>query len=286
MAITSYKIDKPSLEFLEVMIIRACNLSCQGCTTFSDLHHGGYVTWETGQAWLRSWAERLHLQAIGFMGGEPLINPEIQQWLLGVRALLPGAQIRFVTNGLLLRKHWYLLDMLDQLGNCVLKISQHVDDVRLQQVIDDIFAARSWQSVHEFGIDRWKTSTGFRFQVTRPTKFLKTFKGDYSNMSPHHNDPASAFDICVQKKCPLLYQGRIWKCGTLALTPDILKRMGQPNFQSWQPFLDNGLASDCDDRDLQAFVNNFGRPHQRCAQCPSIADRDSMLDHFTTVSFK
>ena len=103
----------PNLEFLEVMLTSACNLSCHGCTTFSDLKHQGYVSWVDGKSWLEKWRTRLNIQAVGVIGGEPLMNPEIRDWIQGIRDLLPNAQIRFVTNGLLLKKHFDIVDLLD-----------------------------------------------------------------------------------------------------------------------------------------------------------------------------
>jgi sulfatase maturation enzyme AslB (radical SAM superfamily) len=283
--ISSYK-DKPSLEFLEIMTIRACNLSCQGCTTFSDLQHSGYVTWNTGKSWLEPWTHKLNIQAVGLMGGEPLINPEISQWLQGIRQLLPQAQIRFVTNGLLLSRHWHIVDLLEKLGNCVLKISCHIQDERLDSVIHSIQTSRHWEPITEFGIARWISASGLRFQITKPTRFFKTFCGSYSDMKPHNNLPDKAFEMCVQKKCPLLYNGRIWKCGTLALTPDLLNRMGNPNIDLWTSYLQTGLTIDCKLQDLDKFVTNFGKPHAACRQCPTEKDLDSILDHSTTVVFK
>lgn len=277
---------KTKLEFLEIMVIRGCNLSCQGCTTFSDIRHTGYVPWKVGHQWLFPWTKRLDILAIGLMGGEPLMNPEIFTWLKGLRELLPCSQIRFVTNGFLIEKHLEILNLLDELGNCVFKISYHTQNQKLDSIISRVFSVRSWEPVNEFGIDRWKTSTGLRLQIARPTKFLKTFRGNYHDMVPHNNDPVSAFDICVQKKCPLLYHGKIWKCGTLALTPELLDRMQRPNYDQWLPFLTPGLDPGCSREELENFLNNFGKPHQLCRQCPSESDRDSLLDHSTTVKFK
>jgi hypothetical protein len=220
------------------------------------------------------------------MGGEPLINPEVKNWILGIRELLPNAQIRFVTNGLLLNKHWDLVELLEQVGNCVLKISYHISTPELDDCISKIMSWRNWEGVNEFGINRWKSPQGMRFQIARPQKFLKTFQHNYENMSPHNNNPADAFKICVQKKCPMLNHGRIWKCGTVALTPALLDRMNRPNWNQWQKFIDTGLAPDCDQQDLELFVSNFGRPHGLCAQCPSEYDKNSMVDHTNTVDFR
>ena len=277
---------KLSLDFLEVMVMRTCNLSCNGCTTFSDLTYKGFTSWDTGKSWIEPWLDRIDIKAIGVMGGEPLINPEIRQWITGIRELLPNAQIRFVTNGLLLEKNWDIVSLLDKVGNSVLKISYHVNNPLLDNTIERIFNSYNWEPITEFGIDRYKNQNGTRFQIAKPTKFLKTFRNDYNNMMPHNNNPADAFDICVQQRCPLLYKGKIYKCGTLGLTPELIERMGNPNYEQWEKFIDSGLNTSCNEKDLDLFLKNFGKPHRFCAQCPSVVDNASIVDHLSTVEYK
>lgn len=278
---------KPVLPFLEVMIINACNLSCAGCTTFSDLKHQGSLDWEIGKQWLDPWIDRLDIQAIGLMGGEPMMNPDLENWLYGIRKLLPDAQIRFVTNGTLLHKHWKIFHILRELENTVFKISYHIQNDKLDECIDKIFQDYEWEQVQEFGINRYKEKNkNFRFQIAKPELFFKTFKGSYNNMEPHNNNPKDAFDMCVQKKCPLLYNGKIFKCGTLGLTPNMLSRFNFPNFEKWKKFIDNGIENNCNQADLERFVLNFGKPHAMCRQCPSAKDTDSIILHTETVKFK
>jgi len=274
------------LPFLELMTIRTCNLSCQGCTTFSDLSYSGYFDWDENYKFLRQWAQRLDIEAIGFMGGEPLIHPRLEDWILGIRKLLPNAQIRFVTNGLLLEKKWHIVELLQDIGNTVLKVSNHIDNAATNAAIERIFKTWDWEPIYEFGINRWARQNSLRFQIATPTTFFKTFQGSYNDISPHNNNPLDAFKICVQKKCPLLYQGKLYKCGTMALTPDLLQRFDWPNQQAWAPYLSQGIDTDCSDSDLEQFVNNFGKPHKLCAQCPSEKDTDSIIDHRRTVTIK
>jgi organic radical activating enzyme len=244
------------------------------------------VPWPQAKVWLESWIHRLDIKAVGIIGGEPLMNPHLKQYIQGIRELLPDAQIRIVTNGLLLGKHFDIVDLLDLVGNAVLKISYHVDDAQLDNTIDRVMQFRTWAPILEHGINRWVSPSGFRFQVARPEKFLKTFLNDYADMMPHDNDPTESFELCVQKRCPMLLDGKLWKCGTLALTPKILSRMGNPNIESWMPYIDPGIDSGCSEKELISFVNNFGKPHRRCAQCPTIKDTNSVFDHKSTVSFK
>lgn len=277
-----------NLPFVEVMVLRSCNLSCKGCTTFSDLRHqGDYGDWSDTATWLKQWSSRLNLQAIGFMGGEPLIHPNIKKWIAGVREMLPNAQIRFVTNGLLLEKNLDIIDLLHDVGNSVLKISVHLEDDRINRAIKYIMNRYDWKPVTEFHINRWSTGNEFKFQINRPERFYKTFQGSYSDMRPHKNKPKDAFDqLCVQKRCPLIFQGKLFKCGTAGLTPHILERFGNPNLDLWQPYLNTGLDVDCTDLELKNFIDNFGLPHRICGQCPTNQDLDSILDHSSNVVLK
>lgn len=278
--------NKPILPFVETMITQVCNLSCTGCTNYSDLKHTGYVSWDQGKEWLQNWLTRVDIPDFGIMGGEPLINPECKDWLIGVRSLLPQSQIRFTTNGLLLDKHWDLLDLMSELGNVSFKITVHVADNRLQQSIDKIFERYNWKPITEYGIDRWITENGFRFHVKSPEHFIKTYRGNYSNMMPWRSDPVQAFENCCQQTCPLLYQGKIYKCSTAGLLKDVVNRTAPNLLDQWSPYIDPGISWECDQSDLDRFIANFGKPHARCAQCPTSSDSEARLDHVRLVEFK
>lgn len=273
--------SKPTLPFLETMITQVCNLSCKGCTNYSDQQHSGYVTWAQGRAQIEPWLDRVDILDFGIIGGEPLINPEIEAWLLGIRNLMPRSQLRFTTNGLLLNKWPNLLPMLHDIGNCVFKITVHVDDGGLEHAIKKIFSQYTWEPVTEYGIARWRTTNNLTFQINRPTHFLKTFQGPYHDMMPFDSDPEAAFDACVQKTCPLLYQGKIYKCSTSALLQDTLNKHNRPNWLDWAPLIETGISSDSTTSDIKRFINNFGKPHAQCRQCPT--SQQQPVNHTVTV---
>jgi organic radical activating enzyme len=273
---------KPCLPFLETMITQVCNLSCLGCTNYSDLKHSGYVSWQDGHSSIVSWLEKIDILEFGLIGGEPLINPEWQEWLAGVRLLLPNARIRFTTNGLLLHKHPDLLEFLESLGNITFKITVHVLDSALEHEINNLQHKRSWQEVYEYGINRWAGANGLRLQINRPKKFIKTYQDSYQNMRPWQSDSVKAFENCCQQTCPLLYQNRIYKCSTAGLLLDTLSKFEFPNIELWKPYIDSGIGIESSNDDITAFVSNFGMPNKICGQCPS-ADDDAKINHHITV---
>jgi len=203
--------NKPILSFVEIMVTQACNISCHGCTNYSDLPHAGYLTWEQGKKQIEPWLDRVEILDFGILGGEPLINPDIRNWIVGLRELLPNAQIRFTTNGLLLEKHYDVVQLLSDIGNSVFKITMHTNTTSVEKIIEKISAEYDWELVTEHGINRMKTKNNFRFQVNRPKVFIKSYVGTYPDIKPHHNNPVESFAICNQQMCPLMYNGKIYK---------------------------------------------------------------------------
>jgi len=275
--------SKPILPFVETMITQVCNLSCTGCTNYSDLQHEGYVPWSQGRTWLEAWLERIDIPDFGILGGEPTISPEVNDWIFGLRDLMPTTQIRFTTNGLLLNKKFDIVKHMAEIGNCVFKIAFHQDNPELEEVVERIFSMYDWEPVVEYGVHRYKTKNNFRFHVKRPDVFWKTFKGSYENMHPHDSNPADAFAICCQQTCPLLHNGRIYKCSTSGLLAETLEKFGYPNSDQWQPYIQQGIGPDCSDAELTAFLNNFSKPADVCRMCPSPNDVESKIIHLEHV---
>jgi len=278
--------NKPVLPFVETMITQACNLSCHGCTNYSDLIHGGFTKWADGRKQIQAWLDRVEIPDFGILGGEPLVNPELDQWIVGLRELMPNAQIRFTTNGINLHKKFHIIKLLHDIGNCVIKIGVHVIDPTLEETIRKIYDSYEWTPIIEYGINRHVTGDRVRFHVKRPDTFWKTYQGTYDNMMPHNSDPVEAFKQCCQKTCPLLYNGRIYKCSTAGLLEDTLSRFGNPNYAQWEPLIDRGIGPDCSEFDLQDFLNNFGKSNTRCRQCPTEKDLKSRVDHLKFVKRK
>ena len=279
----SLTMSKPILPFVETMITQVCNLSCVGCTNYSDLQHEGYVTWAQGRAWLEPWLDRVDIPDFGILGGEPTVNPEVNDWILGLRQLMPQAQIRFTTNGILLPKKFDIVEHLADIGNCVFKIAIHKPNEETEEIIKKIFSMYDWEPVVEYGVQRYKTKNNFRFHVKRPDVFWKTFQGDYHDMRPHDNEPSDAFSICCQQTCPLLHNGLIYKCSSSGLLAETLERFNNPNYQQWEQFIQQGIAPECSEEQLTAFLDNFGKPAEVCRMCPTTKDLQSKIIHMDNV---
>lgn len=278
---------KPVLPFLETMLTQACNLSCKGCTNYSDLRHSGYVTWKDGKRDLENWLDRIDIPDFGLMGGEPLINPEFRDWISGCRELMPDSQLRFTTNGELLEKHLDVLDLIHDVGNIVFKISVHRHDQDLENIIEYIFNQYKWEIVREHGITRYKSRNNVRFQINRPQTFIKTFRRDYEDMLPYDSNPEESFDVCIQQTCPLLYKGRIYKCSTSGLLMDTLIYTDNQDSMIWNQYKEyKGIGWADSLINIEKFISTFGKPENICAMCPSSKDSEAIIVHQNKVRSK
>jgi Radical SAM superfamily/4Fe-4S single cluster domain len=279
---------KPILPFLETMITYNCNLSCHGCTNYSDYNMSGMVPWEKGSDWIRAWRERLDIPDFGIIGGEPLLHPDVSQWIYGVRDLLPKSQIRFTTNGKLVLKKFNVIKQLIEIGNTVVKISVHQpQEFYTQEAVNKLFNYAKWSPITEHGINRWEGPNGTKLQINFPQTFVKTYQGQFDSMLPHNNNPADAFENCVQQQCPLLYEGKIFKCSSIALLKKVTSDWGKDTDPLWQSYLSyHGIDHSCSDESLTSFLSQFGMPETICSMCPSKKDISSFVSHHNTVSTK
>lgn len=95
--------DSSQLFYLEVHAADHCNLNCKGCMHFSSLVKEkvfpdfNCLSEDVHQ--LRKFIK--HIDIIRILGGEPLLNPELDRYITLLRETYPYANINIVTNGLL-----------------------------------------------------------------------------------------------------------------------------------------------------------------------------------------
>ena len=97
-------VSKPRLDYFETEISETCILNCRGCCDFCNLLSGrrfyDFDVFRADLARLRSlfWG----VERIRLMGGEPLLNPRLAEYVEESRAVFPDSDLRIVTNGLLI----------------------------------------------------------------------------------------------------------------------------------------------------------------------------------------
>lgn len=88
---------------IELHISDKCNLNCRGCTHFSPLFDDVGAVLENKMADIKQLKKIFSdILRIDVLGGEPLLNPQLKEYIVELRRELPKTFIQIYTNGLLI----------------------------------------------------------------------------------------------------------------------------------------------------------------------------------------
>lgn len=88
---------------VDFYIAHACNMNCPECSSFNNYNFRGNFLWKDYENVYTQWADKVNLKRVSILGGEPLANPSVLEWIQGVRKLFPDSILRLNTNGTLIK---------------------------------------------------------------------------------------------------------------------------------------------------------------------------------------
>ena len=214
-----------------------CSLSCRGCVNYSNHLESYNIPDETN--WHRdldALFERFDVRHIEVAGGETLMFPHLEDL---VNKLSPVKFYTITTNGLLLYKHRWIKDLVDNDQRLQLVISIHGHPLQ-----DSIYIRNLSESL---GIFLDKPAATILKEIRRnfaspstPSRYL-IHNGRIKIKQQHrqgmwhypkldtdelpvlfNNDKEIAFKNCI---CPAphLKDGKIYKCPMMAMLPKVIK---------------------------------------------------------------
>ncbi|MCR5356765.1 MAG: 4Fe-4S cluster-binding domain-containing protein [Lachnospiraceae bacterium] len=234
--------DKPAFSYIEYHIADHCNLKCKGCGHLSNVVEEKFGDYELYKKDLLRLKELFwNITKIRLLGGEPLLNPELEKFIIISREMFPASDIRVVTNGLL----------IPSANENLFKT------MRRNAVTFDISLYPTTQKVME-RIELKCTQYDVLFNVSGLiTKFSKSKKGDYFN-----SDPQNVFKTCINRKCHLLYNGEI------ALCPGPILRKRFEGILCNKPWFEEDIINIYDeDLDGNKLNELFSGPNRFCTIC-------------------
>jgi organic radical activating enzyme len=170
------------LEYAEFYITNVCNLNCPRCNRYNNYAFSGHFRWEDHANEYRAWAQRLEINRIGILGGEPMSHPGFIEWVERIAEIWPQSQIMIMSNGTYLRKYPDLFDWLDSWsGRIRLDITRHNASKR-DATLDDI------ESLYHRGFEKFVLNSFESFSAT----------GKHGYMI-HSNSPNTKIDIDPMK---------------------------------------------------------------------------------------
>lgn len=262
-----------NIERLDIMIAYACNISCKGCISLSDMPRKGVIKYDDLYTDIQYWSKYINPIVVTLFGGEPTLHPQLSQICFTIREYWPNAIIRLITNGYLLNKHdsklWF------ELGRVELQISIHRKDheklinANILKILQNKKGWKTYKNPVGEIKDHEQTSWvlgDVKIYKSIFAEFIEPYKLENDTIVPHYSDPIQAHAICGSPATPILYKGKLYKCPPVANIMDITGK-------NWLDY------KSCDNvESLPKFVESIGSPEPVCAGCPSI-DKAVIVNH-------
>lgn len=195
------------LLYLETHVADTCNLKCRGCMHFSNIAAKPNFPdlREFDQDFKRLSELFSNIFIIRLMGGEPLLNRELGSYIEIVRRYFPTAELRIVTNGLLIPQQPHGLWQTMRRYHVSMDISPYPPTM---EIIERLTARLDEE--------------GVPYGTIAPE--LHNFRKSLT-LTPDH-DPEKSVQLCQSRHCHFLRGGKIAKCPLPLLIGDFNRAYG------------------------------------------------------------
>jgi organic radical activating enzyme len=255
--------SKIKIQKLEYHLTNSCNLSCSGCSHYSNLIKGNTQNTEDFSQNLNSWSRYLDIDRFNFLGGEPFINKKILQFCDIARETLKDSEISIFTNGLLLEK----INAKEYAENfrrnkIQIQMTYHSFDKEYKEKIKyNIGILKAWSEdynirvTYKDGVNNWTK------------RYIQNQDGTISPFND--NNPSKSWEVCSCKYATTMVDDRIYKCAPIAYL-SYVKEAGKlsPDFDKYLDSYKPISHKDSADK-IKAFFDENFKPEFTCGMCPA-----------------
>jgi hypothetical protein len=282
-------VNKHLFSKIEFYITNVCNLTCEGCNRFNNYSFAGWQRWSDYEADYEEWAKHVDIDRIVILGGEPLLNPDILDWVYGINRIFKR-NVQILSNGTRLNKVKGLYEALQSNGNWM-GISWHNPNtinefesevhkflrgniVKLDQTDprNEYGAQICWIDENRVAIPLWIQYDFYDSAIRRDASGKFTL---------HDSRPEVAHNSCgfrIHKNYHFI-KGKLYKCGPAALFPEFdqqykfdLSDEDRKLLSSYRPL----SPYEFEERGAE-FLANIDNQIDQCKFCPESLDYKNRL---------
>ena len=274
------------IDRLEFYITNVCNLTCDDCNRYNNYHFRGWTAWDDYAEDLELWARYIDIRQLVILGGEPLMNRDIVKWITGLSRLWPDHDgVQVLTNGTRIDRVRGLYQALDPMQGSWISVSIHNPDDK-----EEIFARiRNFLTppIRETADPDHRVGSDFQFydannryvHVWMSDKFVQSnvIQRQDGSFTLYQSQPEQAHENCTFRRFKNYHwiNGRIYKCGPVALMPEF-DRQHQFDISPEDRVLLNsyqGLAATEFEQRGHDFLAHIDDVIPQCKFCPEQLER-------------
>lgn len=185
-------LSKPRIKQFDVNLVDHCNMKCKGCLRYSNLVEKPFFA--DFDKMIADWKRMKELfwgvERLKLMGGEPLLSPDLCQYIKCAREIFPDADIMVTTNALLINEKCMELFQVMKENFCFFDISLYEPmSERIAEVEKLLQKNGVWYVVNDSKGDFYKV-------LSKEAKY----------------DMDEAYEKCTAKNCHHLREGKLSVC--------------------------------------------------------------------------
>ena len=271
---------------LNIMYGYRCNLTCKGCMSGSDqVTTRSYdpdlnITFRAIEA-VRRIVDIDKQGNIALLGGEALLywHDRIVPLIKHVRQFFPDECLNIFSNGVLAHRYAdAILDLMDYYhANFIITphFSPKQDSVMSRQWHDNVGSFLSHPRIVKIHDKHYHVKNNIKANIYLydSPQWLSSYRIlPNSSIKPWQtNDPENSmrYGCSSGSTCSALFENRLYKCGSLAMLPGLLKAKNQIDDHAWQKYLNYPFVDvfDVDQKKFSHYVDTYGRPISHCDMC-------------------
>lgn len=259
---------------LQLYINHTCDLACPNCITFNNLDWNDDHNFKQLEPEIEKWRGKVEFEEIYLLGGEPLLHPDVKQWMLWVESMWPDSKKFITTNG----RHFARLDLVypdwdskwrveisvhskEDYDTAIAYINQKWNNVVLErfkhpEAVDAYYkhlvtSNGEWKAILSESWDFYEVHSNVILEDNKPISWKQL------------NDPAEQWNKCPGKKCKYMVNGKLYQCPIQAIVPQLGK-----SYKVDEKFYsivkqDFGCTAD----EFDSWLEKYYAPNQQCSLC-------------------
>jgi organic radical activating enzyme len=255
-------------------ITNVCNLTCTGCETFNNRKFKGHFLWEDFKTEYIEWSKKLEIDFITIIGGEPFANPDLINWIAGIKTAWPDCtNINICTNGTYIKNN---IDLARKILNYGLWLDVSIHDPSYYQDIktdiEDVLSS------FEYTIKQYNTTIDYYIKNKLAVRMYTAYNFRKSSQKyikdgityMHQSNGAQAHELCIGNlgHCHFFVKGLLYKCYLTATSTEFssqfaLEERAKHLLESY-----NACASWESDAHIEQFLKEIENPIPQCTLCP------------------